>query len=405
MFSNFKETFIKKPQYKSVPPQAVLDAINKDLPDGFEYVYANEGLCFLDVPEGFNIQSGTIHLAEEAKNVLPNDPTFEQIEQYLYNSQTELVISPDKNGFYKINGVQIKAQNLLKAPLKNYTFENIQVLMKPSPFRQPFEIVFSGNGYDITLHMQRVPHNSLYIQQYESVEDTPISVVYYVDTKGKKFTITFNLCVKNAKTVLDVLTAYKIYNAFMEGNGKIGGVKFSGSVPSSAKKVSQEAIEFWEKLYNLEDVFKITFDIKDEITESMVTNVEKIYRCIIQKKPYKIYKQYKSVKGKGTTQDISKIISGDKEIYFEFNAETRHELFGQIILLKGIFGIFGACVNNQIPVSPGEEEFEIMLKNVEGKKMYESAMLFLTDDEVDKFRKNKNYLKIMAEADELTLMD
>ena len=46
-----------------------------------------------------------------------------------------------------------------------------------------------------------------------------------------------------------------------------------------------------------------------------------------------------------------------------------------------------------------------MLKNVEGKKMYESAMLFLTDDEVDKFRKNKNYLKIMAEADELTLMD
>ncbi|MFQ7194752.1 abortive infection system toxin AbiGii family protein [Thomasclavelia spiroformis] len=405
MYSNFKETFIKKPQYKSEPPKAVMDAINKDLPVGFKYVYANEGLCCLNAPDGFNIDSGTIHLAEEAKNVLPENPSFEQIEQYLYNSQTDLVISPDKDGFYKINGVQIKAQDLVKTPLKNYTFENIQVLMKPSPFPQPFEMVFSGNGYDKTLHMQRTPYNSLHIQRFESIEETPISVVYYVDMKEKKFTITFKLCIKNAKTVLDVLTAYKIYNAFMDGKGKIGGIKFSGLAPSSEKKVSREAIEFWEKLYKLEDVFKITFDIKNEITVRAARYVEEIYRCIVQRKPYKVYKQYNSVKGKGLPQDVREIISSNKEIYFEFNAEESYELLGQTILLKGVFGIFGACVKNPVPPVSNDEEVEIMLKNVEGKKMYESVMLFLTDDEVDDFRKNKKHLEIMSKAEEITLIE
>ena len=32
MFSNFRDTFIKKPQYTSAPPQAVIDSISQELP-------------------------------------------------------------------------------------------------------------------------------------------------------------------------------------------------------------------------------------------------------------------------------------------------------------------------------------------------------------------------------------
>ena len=152
-------------------------------------------------------------------------------------------------------------------------------------------------------------------------------------------------------------------------------------------------------------MFKITFDIKNEITVRAARYVEEIYRCIVQRKPYKVYKQYNSVKGKGLPQDVREIISSNKEIYFEFNAEESYELLGQTILLKGVFGIFGACVKNPVPPVSNDEEVEIMLKNVEGKKMYESVMLFLTDDEVDDFRKNKKHLEIMSKAEEITLIE
>lgn len=404
MFSNFKETFIKKPQYKSEPPKAVLDAISKDLPIGFEYVYANEGLCYLSAPDGFNIESGIIHLPDEARGILPESPTFDQIKEYLYNSQTNLAIFPDKEGCYIINGVRIKAQDIVKAPLKNQTFKDIHMLMKPNPFPQPFEIVFSGNGYDKTLHIKRTPYKSITIQRFESIEQSPFSVVYYVNTKEKKFTITFQLCIKHVEKVTDVLGAYKIYNAFMDGNGKIGDVDFQGSKTSSEKKVPQEVIEFWEKLYKLEKALNISFDIKDGISINDARCAEELYRCIIQKKPYKKYKQYNSVKGKGFPQDESELISCEKEIYFEFTHEKKYELLGEKILLKGFFGIFNACVKDLVLVS-SNKEVEIMLKNKEGEKMYESVMLFLTEDEASDFRNREDHIDIMLNAKEITIHD
>ena len=278
--------------------------------------------------------------------------------------------------------------------------------MQPSPFPEPFEMVFSGNGYDKTLHMQRTPHKSLYTQRFESVEKAPLSVGYYIDVHEKKFTITFNLCMKNVKTVLEVLSAYEIYNAFMDGKGKIGGIQFSESIQSSEKKISQETIDFWGKLYKLENVFGISFDIKDGITVGDARCVEEIYRCIVQKKPYKTYKQYNSVKGKSIPKDLCNNMPIEKEIFFEFKAYGHYELLGQTIELKGVCGIFGASIKNMVPVdSSGDGEITMMLQPAEGKRMYESVMLFLTDEDVEKFRKNKDRIKLMENAEEITLLE
>ena len=141
------------------------------------------------------------------------------------------------------------------------------------------------------------------------------------------------------------------------------------------------------------------------ITESNAKCVEEIYRCIVQKKPYKVYKQYMSVRGKEIPDDVRDIISANKEIYFEFVAEGHYELLGQTISLKGVFGIFGACIKNLDQVFSSEKEFEIMLETVERKKMYESVMLFKTDDEVNEFRKDKEHIKTMEKAEEITSIE
>lgn len=406
MFSNFKDTFIRKPQYTSTPPKAVIDAISKDLPEGFNYVYEHDGLCRLEAPNGFNIESGKVILSEDAKSALSDNPTMEQIKKYSYNSQTDIVFSPDEDGCFKIDGEYIRAEDIVKAPLRNLRFDNMCFHMKPMPFPQPFEMVFSGNGYNRMMHIHRAPHKSLNVQRYESVEKEPLSIVYYMDLKENKFTITFNLNIKNAESVYDVVSSYGIYNAFMDGNGEIAGAKFSDVAISSEKKISQETIDFWEKLYELEKFLEITFNITDGITVSDARSVEEIYRCLLKKQPYKSFKKYNSVKGKGIPQDVSDTFSNTKEIYFEFVAEGHYELLGQTIELKGVFGIFGASIKNEVPVSLSkDDEFEIMLQTAEGKRMYESVMLFLTDKEVEEFRKNKEHIEIMENAEEIISLE
>lgn len=404
MFSNFKDTFIRKPLYISEPPKVVMDAISEDLPDGFKYVYKCDGLCILDAPEGINFDPGTIQLTEEAKSVLPDNPSLEEIKWYSYNSQNDLEILPNKDGCFEINGVQIKAQDIVKAPLKDLTFEDIRLYMKPSPFPKPFEILFSGNGYNITLHMQRTPYKSLHIQRFESVEKFPLSVVYYVDVKKNKFTITFNLCIKNTKSVFDVLSAYEIYNAFIDGNGEIGETKLTNISPSSETKVPKKLIDFWKKMHKIEELFEVSFDIKDGVTENDVRRVEEIYRCFVDKKPFKSYKKYFSVKGKGNPGKLTGDFSNSNEIYIEFSADENYELLGQKIHLKGLFNIFGACIKEQVPLETNGE-FKVILDTVKGKKMYESVMYFKEDKELAKFKNDSKHIETMKNADVLVTLD
>lgn len=406
MFSNFKDTFIRKPQYTSEPPKAVIDAISKDLPDGFNYVYESNGFCRIDADNGFNIKSGKILLSEEAKNILPQEPTIEQIKQYSYNSQTKIAIAPDDDGCFEINGKRIKAEKLISAPLENYRFENINFYMEPAPFPPPFEMVFSGNKYKKTMHIHRTPNKSLNVQRYESEEKEPLSVVYYVNVTEEKFTFTLNINVKNAKSVYDVLSSYKIYNAFIDGHGSIADTKVSNIKNVEKNRIPQEAIEFWEKLYKIEQFFNMTFDITNNITVADIRYVEEIYRCILKKKPYKSFKEYSSLKGKGTSKSSSNNIPINKEILFEFKTYRHYELLGQVIELKSLCGIFGASIKNVIPGNQRDNNnITIMLQPADGERMYESVMLFLTDQELEDFRNDKDHINLMKNAEEITLLE
>ena len=49
MFSNFKDAFIRKPQFTTQTPESVLDVLSKDLPDGFRYINDHDGFCRIDL--------------------------------------------------------------------------------------------------------------------------------------------------------------------------------------------------------------------------------------------------------------------------------------------------------------------------------------------------------------------
>lgn len=406
MFSNFKDTFIRKQQYTIEPPKAVLDAISEDLPKGFYYIHDHEGLCRLETIEGFDLQSGKICLPEEARAVLPKSYTLNDIMAYAYNSQSDITFMPDSDGCFTVNGKKIKAIDIVKAPMRDIHFENVKFLLKPESFPKPFKLKVGCTRFEMELLVKRIPNNSLDIHEYKSIDDKPISIGYKVNSnKSGKFLLTINVDIKKAKNALEIVQAYHIYNAFMDGQGMINDSKCILDSPAFANKISEDTIEFWNKLVSIERYLETQFDISDGITVSDAKKVEEIYQCFIEKKPYKNYKIYNSVKGNGRFEQFKEKIDNGEEIYFEYVASGKEKLLKKEIDLKILVGIFGAMFDRKrTPVSREIGEFEIFLTTAPQKKMYESIMLFVTEEELNIFRKSSEHIKIMENATEVTML-
>lgn len=406
MFSNFKDAFIKKPQYTFEPPQAVLDTISKELPEGFYYVHDHDGLCRLETPEGFNLESGEIRLSDEAKKVLPESPTLDDVMTYAYNSQSDIIFMPDKDGCFMVNGNKIKAVDIVKAPMRNIHFEKAHFLLRPQPFPKPFKLKIGCSGYGIELLVKRIPNNSLDTQEYESINDKPISIRYKLRLNPKKFLFTIIINIEKAENASEIAEAYHIYNAFMDGEGMIADSKLIPEKTLPTKKVSKDTIEFWDKLVMIEKYLNVQFDISNGITVSDAKSIEEMYRCFIEEKPYKNYKTYNSVKGTGKFEQFEETLSNNAEVYFEYTADGKMELLGKKIDVKALFGIFGAMVDKKVaPVSGKIGDFEIFLTTAPQKKMYEAVMLFISDDQLRTFKTLPDYIKIMENATEVTSIE
>ena len=406
MFSNFKDTFINKPQFKSKPPQAVIEDISDELPDGFRYEYTDNGFCRLETDDEFNLQSGNLELPQKARKVLDKTASYEDIQSYSYNSQTPLIINPDKNGGYIINGKHIDAKDFVKAPMQNLDFEKARLVMYPKPLDLELRFSIGGDGYEIPLVIHRVPNESINVQKFESDDTQPIKVIYYLNPKnyGDSFSFSISLQLDKAKTTKDVLGAYKVYNAFLQGKGSIDGNLLEINNTNSQPLVPENVIFFWEKMNKVEQCLNISFDISIPLRIIDSYNIEALYRSLIEKKPFIQYKKYNSISGTG--EFVDDFLKDGNQAYFEYEITETMDILGQSISVNGILGLFGSTVVDSVIPPKGENgPFEIFLDEAEGKKMFESKIYFLSKDDLDSFRELSNYKTILAEANEIETPD
>ena len=408
MFSNFKDTFIKKPQYTSEPPQAVIASISQELPDGFYYVHDHDGYCRIEAPEGLNIQSGKVHLSDEDRACLPNNCTMNDVLKYSYNAQREVVLSPNDDGCFIINGEHVRAIDFVKTPMRNMTFIDAQLRVVPAKFPAPFDLEVSSDGYTETLHIKRVPNRSLNVEKYESDGSTVISVWFTIDpTSSTPFTFNITVNMKKAKAVKDAIAAYHIYNAFADGKGYIGGNPLSIKDHTPFEKVPIEVIRLAEKLLQLEEHLDVHFDFSKGVTIADAKTADELYRSIIEKKPFKRFKTFDTLSGKGHFITASK----QKEyvntaIAFEFSGSKHISLLNANFTCRALSCIFNAVIASFS--ADGDEEtgdFVIHLTTAPGEKMYESVQYFMSEDQLDMFRENKDHITVLREATEISALE
>ena len=109
MFSNFKDAFIRKPQFTTQTPESVLDVLSKDLPDGFRYINDHDGFCRIDCDGVMDFGELRLQIPEEAKSLFAelDTVTMNDVITYAQNSQTNIEVLPDPDGFFAVNGKKI----------------------------------------------------------------------------------------------------------------------------------------------------------------------------------------------------------------------------------------------------------------------------------------------------------
>ena len=407
MFSNFKDAFKDNPQYSEKPPQVVIDAISSDLPDNLFYVYDHDGFCRLDASNGLQIQSGTIELSQNAQKALPESPTFDEIMRYAYNSQTIIKLQPNKDGKITINGNKIDIRDMVKAPLKNVQLKSAELWMQPIKFPEPFKLTIGNNEHELEMLITRVPNNSLYTQEYTSINNSMLSINYKLDMHKEPTKFSFNISfnIENAKTASDIVVAYEIFNSFLDGEGLMSGSKLNTSQKQPNKKISQDTISFWKKVSKLESLLDTSFNVKKEITVNDAKTIEALYCSLIENKPFKTHCNYNSVKGSGSLEPIANIEQG-QEIYLEFQTKEHIDIFDKKIQLYLLQGIFGATIiPPNMETITDTKEYEVKLENVKGKKMYCSSQYFLNQELLMKTRDNSDHIEAFRLANELHTLE
>ena len=407
MFSNFKDTFIRKPQFTMKIPDAVLKTIGKELPEGFRYIDDHDGFCRLDCDGVMNIAPANVVLPDEAIPLFKEMGKFtmREVMAYVYNAQKSIELIPDEDGCYLVNGKKIKSSDFVISPLNNTRLEGGRMFVTAPPFPPPFSIKLAGNGYSMTLMVQRQPINSIDKIKIASIDNAALGITYTLALKGERKEIQFNLQTKESGLAADILASKEIFNAFILGTGTLDGKKITPNEDNQEKKVPNEVLRFWHRVVEIEKALHVTFDVSGEITLDDVKIIDQLYRCFVKKEPFKTSIKDCTLRGTGvfTEKDFNgKDISTGKEILFEYTEGIAIEVFGVTIQGYALVGIFG-CVISEIEVPRDRESGEFFIKLLPAKEnqMYSSTQYYTDKEGIEVVRTNQEHVKIFQAAKEL----
>nr|WP_308545539.1 abortive infection system toxin AbiGii family protein [uncultured Lachnoclostridium sp.] len=403
MFTNFKAAFKDKPLYETEIPEPILKMINEPLPQGFKYVNVEDGFCRIETDGEFHLAAKNIKLPEKAKLVLPAKFNMDELWSYLYNTQQKAEILPDENGDYLVNGKKIKANELVKAPLKNnIVCESTRFYLVPPEFPKPHEIVIGTQKEKRKIRICRQSHESITEIKFTTVDEGAFELSFIFDSITDKINFSITMTEKHAQNIESIIFANNFFNAILSGEGYIAGIKLPINALYKEKLKSEEEIKFWKTAYKLEEIFNVKFNPNEDITLDLLNSVKLLECCFIDKKPFRKYEKYENVTGSCHTEYSKTENMVGKEMYFEMSAESSIQIFEVKLNIYQVIGIFNAVIKSQqLPEENACGKFVLELEAKEGSPMYSGNMLFLNEEDMSKFRENTEHIEQLKNAQEI----
>lgn len=406
MFSNFRKAFITRPQFTAKTPDVILKKASEDLPEGFRYEEIPEHPGFLRITsdDDMTIESSSIKLPADISKIFPDKDsiTLAELYNYCYNSQKAVELLPDEDGMFVINGKKINCNKFVSAPLKNTKFCNGRLILPPSPFPAPHPVQVSGNGKTITVMVKRQPNNDPNIQRYCSDGSSGLKVEYSLDPARPEETMNINISTVRVASASKMLESREMINAAFAGKCTIAGMLISIKPTDINKKISEEAIKFFRKAVDVENALSVHFDMTEEIDTHVMQYMSWLYRCFVEGRPFKKYRDVVELKGVGMLGDETVSQYQGKELMVEFVKKYILEFCGIKLELFALTQTYDGLVSEiEMSEEDAQGAFTIKLVSADGKKLYSSYMIFLSNEDLEKFKSEKDYMAIMKLAEEL----
>lgn len=406
MSSKFKDTFVRKPQFNTKTPESIISLLNEELPKQFHYVEASNGMCILKGDKGLNITiaRNNIVLPDSAKILLKNadESSVNEILSYAYNSQTPLEIIPDEDGCLNVNDERISIDQLIRDPWGNIEFRSGHLFLSPPEFT-PFFVQVEGNGYSMEIEMKRMTVHSLDEIKIESVSKSALRIFCTLDSTMEK--MKFNINTAPTHSVQDVLASKNIYNAFLSGKGTLCGYTLESQCDNQVQLIPDEVLSFWNELSELEGMLPENFDAMEKLDFDDILLVHKLYRSLIQKKPFRTNLTSFSLSGEGEF-NRTELVDTEKDYLFEYTEGVEAKLLGVDLQLYSLTDIIGGVPYDvKLPDKNASGDFSIVFTPKDEGKMYASTQYFLNEKQLEERKNDKSHFEDFSKASRITDTD
>ncbi|WP_394224143.1 abortive infection system toxin AbiGii family protein [Priestia aryabhattai] len=386
MFASFEKAFFKKNEMDNKIPLEVLRSLSetKKLPVELGYVEVGNSKC-INSPEFLELTLKGMQFKLPKDSPKGFDPsTINELMEFTYRAQRSIRIKVNEDKLVSLNGTKVSMNDYVGNPYNHATFQEQGMLMSPESFRPPFKILLEGNNVVKTFSIERQPYPHMYKSLYNSVGNPSFEFSYILDEKEGRLHFRFKLNLEYAKDPNEIVQILKLYEACIQKKLKLQGHLFTDLYVNSPEIESiSETIRFWEKVVRLQEVINIKFvpvanpEIKD------VLCIEKLYRSLVENRPFKEYIKYNSL-----TVDLAPgfhghSFIGNNDLSFLARRKEHLEIFGVELNIYSVVGNYDFKVIRVHPLNLTftGNEYKLEVVPLEGREMYRSSLLFLDGDE------------------------
>ena len=394
MFVDFGKYFGPDKELPISIPSTLVEYLSKNSPDGTKYELQEDGALVL-VGDNQDIVFGGVkpNLSPDQKSILGEKYTPEELYNYLYNSQEKLEVSEIEPGFIQINNEKYPSDHVVIYPGKPIEYSSGKLFVIPEPFPGPFNVSFGGFDYDKLITVQRVANKSIYTQKYVSVENSPLSISYSIDTKTQVFSFSISYNLNYAESTKDMVETIMIYAAFIQGKGRINGSIISDlQCKGEDIKDVLKAGMFWEKALRVEEILGVQFSVPHQTpTDKELLMIEQLYQNLVMHNPVKVNGKYiESIDGSYSEADMAGLQESiGKPTYFEYLTYFDLNLFNVQRRLPCLLGVVNAVVSRYEKID--EETLRVFFENEsQDKKAFSSVLCFISLDDIEKYRSQDN---------------
>ncbi|KQY90936.1 hypothetical protein ASD24_24370 [Paenibacillus sp. Root52] len=384
MFSNFKKAF-GKPEKRKIPTE-IVDAFSRNLPEGLKYKPLSNDLMVVVADNDQDMS-----MAVSAKLIIPENMkllTKDQLYEMVYRTQSYIKI--DQEHPILINDIPISLEETAVSPLNTISGER-EFILTPKPFPPPFEIELSDNELVKKILVQRQPLADLSKSLFKNADSDGIQLSLIVDEQNDnklKFTLNFNLL--NISAVNEMVETFKLYQSFIEGNGKIFGVQSPPIELNDIEEVSfKNLFIFWERIKLLQDELSVEFHLDGALNKEEELELTELYSSFVRKEPFKRYVSFDKISLTPHEEEF------DKEVYlknegmvFSFFKQIRLNLLGVEMDLYEASAIGNIKIKDVVPDPNVPGNYDCIIDSNTEKRTFTSTQYFKNMDEADTLRNN-----------------